>query len=261
LPRKLFLQCPVVMLLKRYAVRRSLNVFSATITTGHWRKSCGASKIPRTSAGRSRTWASIHRRAVAAAKGRIERLWATLQDRLTSELRLRGIATSGRQTPICRIPGDFQRRFPTPPASPPRRAPSPVRSRADPQLSLSPRRRPRQHRAARRALAPSAAGARRRLLMPAGAWKSANCSMGGCRDARRPAARHAALSLAGLRPHPTYCTSADRRPTRRPPTHVGYCGRPLRSPARPRCSRTPPPPRHPGGRPSNAKRGCPIHQG
>src|SRR5205823_399353 len=27
------------------------------------------------------------------AKGRIERLWATLQDRLTSELRLRGIAT------------------------------------------------------------------------------------------------------------------------------------------------------------------------
>src|SRR2546422_7628460 len=48
-------------------------------------------------------------------------------------------------------------------------------------------------------------------------------------------------------------------PTRRPPTHAGYCASPLRSPPRPALLRE----RHhrrvtPGGRPSNAKRGCPI---
>src|SRR5439155_1842536 len=34
------------------------------------------------------------------------------------------------------------------------------------------------------------------------------------RDARRPAARHPALSLAGLRPHPTYCTQRGSSPPR-----------------------------------------------
>jgi transposase len=46
------------------------------------------------------------------AKGRIERLWATLQDRLVSELRLRGIAT--RATANAFLPEfltDFNRRF------------------------------------------------------------------------------------------------------------------------------------------------------
>src|SRR6266568_2957292 len=53
------------------------------------------------------------------AKGRIERLWATLQDRLTSELRLRGIATlEAANAFLPEFLADFQRRFPTPPASP-----------------------------------------------------------------------------------------------------------------------------------------------
>ncbi len=46
------------------------------------------------------------------AKGRIERLWATLQDRLVSELRLRGVATRAAANAF--LPGflaDFNRRF------------------------------------------------------------------------------------------------------------------------------------------------------
>ena len=51
------------------------------------------------------------------AKGRIERLWRTLQDRLVSELRLRGIAT--REAANAFLPEfltDFNRRFAHPPA-------------------------------------------------------------------------------------------------------------------------------------------------
>jgi transposase len=51
------------------------------------------------------------------AKGRIERLWATLQDRLVSELRLRGLAT--REAANAFVPeflADFNRRFTRPPA-------------------------------------------------------------------------------------------------------------------------------------------------
>jgi transposase len=53
------------------------------------------------------------------AKGRVERLWATLQDRLVSELRLRGIRTVEAATAY--LPdfiADFNRRFGRPPASP-----------------------------------------------------------------------------------------------------------------------------------------------
>lgn len=52
-------------------------------------------------------------------KGRIERLWATLQDRLVSELRLAGITT--REAANAFLPAfiaDFNRRFARPPASP-----------------------------------------------------------------------------------------------------------------------------------------------
>jgi len=51
------------------------------------------------------------------AKGRIERLWATLPDRLTSELRLRGLATP--EAAECFLPefiADFNRRFARPAA-------------------------------------------------------------------------------------------------------------------------------------------------
>src|SRR5262245_42759879 len=53
-------------------------------------------------------------------KGRIERLWHTLQDRLVSELRLHGIST--REAANAFLPGflaDFNRRFAHAPAAPP----------------------------------------------------------------------------------------------------------------------------------------------
>jgi len=53
------------------------------------------------------------------AKGRVERLWATLQDRLVSELRLRRIATAEAANaflPVFRA--DFNRRFTRPAAAP-----------------------------------------------------------------------------------------------------------------------------------------------
>jgi hypothetical protein len=53
------------------------------------------------------------------AKGRIERLWATLQDRLVSELRLRGIATlEAANAFLPEFLRDFRRRFSCAPASP-----------------------------------------------------------------------------------------------------------------------------------------------
>jgi transposase len=51
------------------------------------------------------------------AKGRIERLWNTLQDRLVSELRLRGIRTvEAAQAYLPEFIADFNRRFGRPPA-------------------------------------------------------------------------------------------------------------------------------------------------
>lgn len=53
------------------------------------------------------------------AKGRIERLWATLQDRLVSELRLRGVATvEAAEAYLPEFIADFNRRFGKPPAAP-----------------------------------------------------------------------------------------------------------------------------------------------
>jgi hypothetical protein len=52
------------------------------------------------------------------AKGRIERLWGTLQDRLVSELRLRGVSTLEQANAF--LPAflaDFRRRFAQPPAA------------------------------------------------------------------------------------------------------------------------------------------------
>jgi transposase len=52
------------------------------------------------------------------AKGRIERLWATLQDRLTSELRLRGLTTvAAAHAYLPAFIADFNRRFAKPPAT------------------------------------------------------------------------------------------------------------------------------------------------
>jgi transposase len=52
------------------------------------------------------------------AKGRVERLWATLQDRLVSELRVRRIATlEDAQAYVPAFIADYNRRFAKPPAS------------------------------------------------------------------------------------------------------------------------------------------------
>src|SRR5438094_9218584 len=94
--------------------------FSATITTGHWRKSCGASKIPRTSAGRSRTWASdssprSRRRPKAASSGCGPRC----KIGSPAICGCGGIATlEAANAYLPEFLADFQRRFPTPPASP-----------------------------------------------------------------------------------------------------------------------------------------------
>jgi transposase len=54
------------------------------------------------------------------AKGRIERLWATLQDRLVSELRLAGVSTrAGANALLPTFRADFNRRFACPAAAPP----------------------------------------------------------------------------------------------------------------------------------------------
>ena len=54
------------------------------------------------------------------AKGRIERLWATLQDRLVAELRLRGITTvEAADAFLPTYLADHNRRFAQPPADPP----------------------------------------------------------------------------------------------------------------------------------------------
>jgi transposase len=53
------------------------------------------------------------------AKGRVERMWATLQDRLVSELRLRDIRTvEAAQAYLPAFIADFNRRFGKPPAQP-----------------------------------------------------------------------------------------------------------------------------------------------
>ena len=66
------------------------------------------------------------------AKGRVERLWGTLQDRLVSELRLRAVATAAAANAF--LPtflADFNRRFARPPAQA-----SPAWRRPPPDLAL-----------------------------------------------------------------------------------------------------------------------------
>jgi transposase len=53
------------------------------------------------------------------AKGRVERLWGTFQDRLVSELRLAGVTTlEDANRVLCRFLEDFNRRFAVPAANP-----------------------------------------------------------------------------------------------------------------------------------------------
>jgi hypothetical protein len=52
------------------------------------------------------------------AKGRIERLWQTLQDRLVSELRLQGTTPEAANAVLPVFRADYNRRFTRPPARP-----------------------------------------------------------------------------------------------------------------------------------------------
>ena len=81
------------------------------------------------------------------AKGRIERLWRTLQDRLVVELRLRGLVTrAAANAYLPEFLADYNRRFTHPPAETHAAWRPRPRLRGPAQLPLHPRRRPRQHR-------------------------------------------------------------------------------------------------------------------
>ena len=123
----------------------------------------------------------LHRRALPPAKGRVGRLWQTLQDRLVSELRLRGIATRAEANAF--LPtfiADFSQRFAVPPADP-----TPVWRR--PPRALD---RLLSCRYSRRVASDNTVtlGARCVQLRagragtptPRGAWRCASCSTGGC---------------------------------------------------------------------------------
>jgi transposase len=102
------------------------------------------------------------------AKGRVERLWRTLQDRLSSELRLRHITTPERANAFLpEFLADLNPRFTRPPARPDARlARRPARAPPRPQLPLLAPGRPRQHRPPRAPLDPAAARPSPPLLRP-----------------------------------------------------------------------------------------------
>ena len=155
------------------------------------------------------------------AKGRIERLWATLQDRLASELRLRGLKTpAAAEAYLPEFIADFNARFAHPPATTPALlAPPATRSRARAELSLHPRRRARPYDPPRRAPGAAALPRARARLRRAARGGSRTPRRPPRRPARRAGARDAAQSGARLRPHAT--PRAVHRATGTPPA-TGY---------------------------------------
>ena len=152
------------------------------------------------------------------AKGRIERLWRTLQDRLVGELRLRGIAT--REAANAFLPlfiADYNRRFARPPADPTPAWRRPPRDRAARELSLHAHRRPRQHRAPRPALAATAPRPRRPLVCraPRRAPRGRGRPPGRARG--RAGARRAGGARARLRAAARADSGAEQRQRRAPP--------------------------------------------
>ena len=135
------------------------------------------------------------------AKGRIERFWQTLQDRLVSELRLRGITTPEAATAFFpAFLADLSARFARAPADADRRlAPGPARSRGRAELSLHAPRRPGQYRGPRPPLGPVATPAVLCRPPPRGArvpgWAPA-------RVRRRPVPRRPARLRRRVRPPP-----------------------------------------------------------
>ena len=195
------------------------------------------------------------------AKGRIERLWATLQDRLVAELRLRGIHTvAAAEAFLPTYLADHNRRFAQPPAEPAAAvAPPAPRPRRSPQLPLHAPRRPRQHRPARPPVVQiprgphgrSYAGVPRRgPRMPR--WPPARRLSGAPpRHRARPRGRF----RAGPPPGATPPRLQERRPRRgaaiSPFAKIGLLRRAPRSPPWPSTCAVPRA-RIPGGRPSRA---------
>ena len=142
----------------------------------------------------------------AQAKGRIERLWQTLQDRLVSELRLRGITTlEAAQAFLPEFRADYNRRFTRVPADAhPRVAPRSTGSGRPPELPLPARRRARQHRPPRAPLGAAAAAPRLHRAPPGAArvsrWTAARLRRRRLRrEPARPRRRRSSSGHAGAR--------------------------------------------------------------
>ena len=145
------------------------------------------------------------------AKGRIERLWRTLQDRLRGELRLRGIHTPAAANAVLpEFLADYNRRFahaPTDPTPAWRRPPRDLAlqlavATSGPWRGIIPCASARAGSSCRRA--PGAAAT------PAGAWSSGNASMAGSSRSSTATSSQPTLARSRLRP------SAARAPARGP---------------------------------------------
>jgi hypothetical protein len=86
-------------------------------TTGRWPRSCGGRQDP-TQVGTALEALQIEPIYALSpqAKGRVERMWGTLQDRLVSELRLAGACTAEEANAVLeRYRPEHNRRFAVPP--------------------------------------------------------------------------------------------------------------------------------------------------
>jgi hypothetical protein len=182
------------------------------------------------------------------AKGRVERLWATLQDRLVSELRLRQLATADAANAF--LPSflaDFNRRFT-------RTATAPRCGAGRPPISIC------CWAAAISAWSPAitlcawarASSSSRPVLggapSPAVAWKSASCSMAASSSSMP--IRSLPASGAGRRLRPRASSRPQRRPP--PPHRAAEC--PTEYPRRPRRARS----QYPGGPASGPSLAVPV---
>ena len=165
------------------------------------------------------------------AKGRIERFWQTLQDRLVSELRLRGIATlAAAKAFLPTFLADLNTRFARPPADP-RGVWRPARRDLAAALSCRHTRRVAHDNTVR--LGPRWVQLPRRRPTRAGAWNCGSASTAGCSSSQTapasPPSPRRRRSSSGRAARPTAIApgAAAPRPYRRPRA----C--PLRYPARP----------------------------
>ena len=155
-----------------------LNVFLRN--DAHWslEEQLQAPKRRRTLADPPGPGHRLHRGGLLQASGCVERLWRTLQDRLVSELRLRGVSSlTGANAFLPDFVSDYNRRFARPPALPQAAWRRPPRDLAL-LLGCRYRRRVAADNTVRLGLRwvqlpPGPAAA----VGPASRWRCANCSM------------------------------------------------------------------------------------